>query len=78
MKELHLHAKLADLQAVDYHNTLVLHAMIEVLIAKGLFTRDELTRKVQEMDAQLTLQLETVAKLSDALLAQPEKPEPLS
>lgn len=70
MKELHLHAKLADLQEVDYHNTLVLHAVIEILIAKGLFTLDELTRKAQEMDAELTFQAQTMARLSDTLLSR--------
>ena len=78
LKELHLYAKLADLQEVDYHNTLVLHAVIEILIDKGLLTRDELTQKVQELDAQLTFQTEGMARLTDSLLSRMEKTRTLS
>ncbi|CAM3587138.1 hypothetical protein EDM52_13490 [Brevibacillus invocatus] len=76
MKEVHLHAKLADLQEVDYHNTLVLHSMIAVMIDKGFFTQDELTRKMNELDSQLTFQIETYTRISDALLSRtnPDKP----
>lgn len=68
MKEVHLHAKIADLQEVDYHNTLVLHALTEVLIEKGFFTKDELSRKMVELDSQLTFQIETYTRISDRLL----------
>ncbi len=54
MQEVNLIAKLADLQETDYHNTLVLHAVIELLIEKGLLTREELIGKVQELDENLT------------------------
>ena len=74
MKELHLPAKLADLQEANYHNTLVLHALLEVLIARGFLTLDELTSQVREMDSRLTLQLESIAALSDQLLARLDKP----
>lgn len=67
MKEVQLIAKLADLQETDYHNTLVLHALIDLLVAKGLLTHDELTAKVKELDSQLSFQLDTMAKLSDAI-----------
>ncbi|MFY0544034.1 hypothetical protein [Brevibacillus sp. H7] len=50
MQEVNLIAKLADLQETDYHNTLVLHAVVELLIEKGLLSRDELINKVQELD----------------------------
>ncbi|KQL46872.1 hypothetical protein [Brevibacillus choshinensis] len=66
MKEVNLIAKLADLQEVDYQNTLVLHAMIELMVAKGLFTRDELTSKMSELDTQLSFHIDTYAKLTDA------------
>ncbi len=67
MKEVHLIAKLADLQEVDYHNTLVLHALIELLVAKGLLTHDELTAKVNELDTQLTFHIDTYAKLTERI-----------
>ncbi|MBY0086799.1 hypothetical protein HP567_002345 [Brevibacillus sp. M2.1A] len=70
MKEVHLIAKLADLQEVDYHNTLVLHALIELLVAKGLLTHDELTAKVNELDTQLTFHIDTYAKLTERLASR--------
>ncbi|MCE0450705.1 hypothetical protein [Brevibacillus sp. AF8] len=70
MKEVHLIAKLADLQEVDYHNTLVLHALIELLVAKGLLTHDELTAKVNELDTQLTFHIDTYAMLTERLASR--------
>ncbi|MED1783291.1 hypothetical protein P4V43_15820 [Brevibacillus fortis] len=70
MKEVHLIAKLADLQEVDYHNTLVLHALIELLVAKGLLTHDELTAKMNELDTQLTFQIDTYAKLTERIASR--------
>ncbi|WJQ81609.1 hypothetical protein [Brevibacillus brevis] len=70
MKEVHLIAKLADLQEVDYHNTLVLHALIELLVAKGLLTHDELTAKVNELDTQLTFHIDTYAELTEHIASR--------
>ncbi|MED1916470.1 hypothetical protein P4V64_14225 [Bacillus thuringiensis] len=70
MKEVHLIAKLADLQEVDYHNTLVLHALIELLVAKGLLTHDELTAKVNELDTQLTFHIDMYAKLTERMTSR--------
>ncbi|MDC0763662.1 hypothetical protein POF51_23360 [Brevibacillus sp. AG] len=70
MKEVHLIAKLADLQEVDYHNTLFLHALIELLVAKGLLTHDELTAKVNELDTQLTFHIDTYAKLTERIASR--------
>lgn len=77
MKEVNLIAKLADLQEVDYQNTLVLHAMIEVMVAKGLFTRDELTSKMHELDTQLSFHIDTYAKLTDAANSRQMQIKPL-
>ncbi|MGG4441643.1 hypothetical protein [Brevibacillus fortis] len=70
MKEVHLIAKLADLQEVDYHNTLVLQALIELLVAKGLLTHDELTAKMNALDTQLTFQIDTYAKLTERIASR--------
>ncbi|MFE1630225.1 hypothetical protein ACFLFF_26090 [Brevibacillus reuszeri] len=67
MKEVQLIAKLADLQEVDYHNTLVLHALIELLIEKGLLTHEELTTKVHALDSQLSFQIDLASKLSETI-----------
>ncbi len=56
MEEVNLIAKIADLQETDYQNTLILHAMIELLIQKGLITKDELVTQARSIDEQLTRQ----------------------
>ncbi|MGG4448082.1 hypothetical protein [Brevibacillus porteri] len=78
MKEVHLIAKLADLQEVDYHNTLVLHALIELLVAKGLLTHDELTAKVNELDTQLTFHIDTYANLTERIASRQAGINPIS
>ncbi|MDH6351532.1 MULTISPECIES: hypothetical protein [Brevibacillus] len=77
MKEVQIIAKLADLQETDYHNTLVLHALIDILVAKGLLTHDELTEKVNELDSQLSFQLDTIAQLSNAISRRQTQTKPL-
>jgi len=54
LTEVNLIAKLADLQEADYHNTVVLHAVIDLLIQKGIITRDELLQQARTIDAELT------------------------
>lgn len=43
--------QLADLKDVDYRNTLAIAALIELLIEKGLFTRQEFMKKSLEMES---------------------------
>lgn len=52
-EEVNLAAQIADLKETDYHNTLILTALIELLIEKGVFTRDELVSKAQFLDRDL-------------------------
>jgi len=52
LQEVHVMAKLADLQEWGYHNTVVLHAVIDLLIEKGILTREELLAKIQELDQE--------------------------
>ncbi|OBZ08495.1 hypothetical protein A8L34_23640 [Bacillus sp. FJAT-27264] len=42
--------KLGDLKDEHYHMTLALSAIIELLIDKGLITRQELEHKTAELD----------------------------
>lgn len=42
--------KLGDLKDEHYHMTLTLSAVIELLIEKGLISRQELERKTAELD----------------------------
>ncbi|ULO07597.1 hypothetical protein H1230_01560 [Paenibacillus sp. 19GGS1-52] len=46
--------KLGDLKDEHYHMTLTLSAMIELLIDKGLISRQELERKTAELDQLMT------------------------
>ena len=43
--------QLADLKDVDYRNTLAISVLIELLIEKGLFTRQEFLKKSLEMES---------------------------
>ena len=44
-------SQLAHLKDTDYKNTLAITVLIELLIDKGIFTRQEFTRKAQELES---------------------------
>ncbi|AIQ61703.1 hypothetical protein [Paenibacillus borealis] len=46
--------KLGDLKDEHYHLILVQSALIELLIAKGLFSRQELEHQIAELDRLMT------------------------
>lgn len=46
--------KLADLKDGHYQNSLLLSALIELLVDKGVFTAAELAVKAQSLDAAFT------------------------
>ncbi|WP_410512893.1 hypothetical protein PaeBR_23620 [Paenibacillus sp. BR2-3] len=46
--------KLGDLKDEHYHMTLTISAMVELLIDKGLISRQELERKTAELDGLMT------------------------
>jgi hypothetical protein len=46
-----LYATLADMKDVAYKNALAVTALIELLIGKGLITREELAATAQRLDA---------------------------
>lgn len=56
-QEVNILAKLADLQEVDYQNTILLHALIDLLIQKGVLTKEDLFAKARQIDTQLNHQL---------------------
>lgn len=51
LHEVNLIGKLADLKEEHYKNTLLLGALIELLVEKGIFTTKELDTKAAELDA---------------------------
>lgn len=46
-----LYATLADMKEVDYKNTLAITTLIDLLVEKGLLTRDEVAARAQRLDA---------------------------
>jgi len=53
MEIMHLNAKLADLKDEHYRSLLTISAVLELLIDKGLLTREELQNKEAELDNQM-------------------------
>lgn len=51
LQEVNLIGKLADLKEEHYRNTLLLTALMELLIGKGILTRQEIDSKVTELDS---------------------------
>jgi hypothetical protein len=47
--------KLADLKEQHYQNTLILSAMLELLLEKGLLTHQDIENKAAQLDEALTL-----------------------
>ncbi len=54
MDEVRIAAKLADLKDEHYRNTLALSTLIELLVDKGIVTREEVERKAAELDSFMT------------------------
>lgn len=48
---INMFATLADMKEVDYKNTLAITTLIDLLIEKGVITRDELASRAQKLDA---------------------------
>lgn len=49
-------AQLADLKEVDYKNTLVLTALVELLVEKGILDRKDVIQKARQLDADISLE----------------------
>lgn len=50
MSEVNMMASLADLKEVDYQNTLLLTALIDLLIEKNVLSQKDLTDKINQLD----------------------------
>lgn len=48
--QVQLIGKLADMKEEHYRNTLALCTLIELLVDKGIFTREEIAAKANELD----------------------------
>jgi hypothetical protein len=56
--EVDLIAQLADLKEVDYKNTLVLTALVELLVEKGILERKDVIQKARQLDVDLSVELD--------------------
>lgn len=67
LDEIDMIAQLSKLKEIDYQNTLVLSALIELLIEKRILTRKEIEQKTNELEVDLTLDLisSSVSSTSD-------------
>ncbi|MBP1932304.1 hypothetical protein J2Z37_002305 [Ammoniphilus resinae] len=54
-KEVEIIAQIADLKDVDYKNTLIITAIVELLVAKGVLTRKEILQKAEDLEMELSL-----------------------
>jgi hypothetical protein len=50
--EVEMYAQLADLKQIDYQNTLVITALVELLVEKGLLTRKDVLDKVNQLEGE--------------------------
>jgi hypothetical protein len=57
--DVQLFAQLADLKEVDYKNTLIITALVELLVEKGIVTRREVLDKAQQLDSEFHFDTET-------------------
>jgi hypothetical protein len=52
-QEINMIGKLADMKESNYKNTLLLTALVELLIDKGLLTRKEVLSKARNLESDL-------------------------
>ncbi|RKD22899.1 hypothetical protein BEP19_11730 [Ammoniphilus oxalaticus] len=57
--EIDLVAQLSDLKEVDYNNTLVISALVELLVENGIVSRKAVLQKTKELEVDMTLDLIT-------------------
>lgn len=50
-QEIDLFASLADMKTVDYRNTLALTALIDLLVQKGIITKEEFAGRARQLEA---------------------------
>lgn len=56
-EEYHQGVQLADLKEATYHNALLVAALIDLLVDKGLCTRQEISETAQLLDTELSFDI---------------------
>lgn len=64
---INLVGQIADLKESEYKNSLLLAALAELLIAKGLFTQEDLLKKSNELDFLAELQVQLTKNTQSSL-----------
>ncbi|MCT4563301.1 MAG: hypothetical protein N4A68_03095 [Maledivibacter sp.] len=59
-----IYAKIGDLKDIDYRNTLAIATLIELLVEKGIITRQEFYRKSYVLDNMSTAELKDLRSLN--------------
>lgn len=59
-----IYAKIGDLKEIDYRNTLAIATLIELLVEKGLITRNEFACKAYVLDNMSTDELRNLRSLN--------------
>ena len=60
MKEIDIVSQLSDLKNIDYRNTLAIATLIEIMVEKGIITRQEFAKKAQQLDHMSLEELKNV------------------
>ncbi|SKC92112.1 hypothetical protein [Maledivibacter halophilus] len=58
-----IYAKIGDLKDIDYRNTLAIATIIELLVDKGIISRQEFARKAYILDQMSTDELRNLRSL---------------
>lgn len=56
-------AQLGDLKDIDYRNTLAIASMVELLVEKGIISRNEIATKAKELDSMSLEELKMMRSL---------------
>jgi hypothetical protein len=50
MNKLEIIAQIGDIKEIEYRNTLALTSIIELLLEKNIISREDISRKAEELD----------------------------
>lgn len=58
MHDVNMAAQLADMKEVDYHNTLMISTLVELLVEKQVVKREEILSVMRELDQEMLVSAE--------------------
>jgi len=57
-------AQLSDMKDIDYRNTLAIASIIEILVEKGIISRNDIARKARQLDSMSIEEIHSMRKSS--------------